>query len=59
MQQTTDDLQQLEQEILDEVAEIDGKWKTVSEAVETVSIRLEATDVRVTGSKLVWVPVAR
>ena len=59
VQQTTDDLQQLEQEILDEVAEIDGKWKTVSEAVETVSIRLEATDVRVTGSKLVWVPVAR
>ena len=59
VQQTTDDLQQLEQEILDEVAEIDGKWKTVSEAVETVSIRLEATDVRVTGSRLVWVPVAR
>ena len=59
VQQTTDDLQQLEQEILDEVAEIDGKWKTVAEAVETVSIRLEATDVRVTDSRLVWVPVAR
>jgi hypothetical protein len=59
VQQTTDDLQQLEQEILDEVAEIDGKWKDTAETVETVSIRLEATDVRVTDSRLVWVPVAR
>ena len=57
VQQTTDDLTQLEQEILDEVTAIDDKWKTVAEAVETVSIRLEATDVRVTDVRLVWVPV--
>jgi len=56
-QQTTDDLAQLEQEILDEVAAIDDKWKAVAEAVETVAIRLEATDVRVTDVRLVWVPV--
>jgi methyl-accepting chemotaxis protein len=58
VEQGTDDLQQIEQEILDEVAEIDAKWKTVAEAVETLSIRLESTDVRVTASRLVWVPVA-
>ncbi len=58
-QQTTDDLQQIEQEILAEVAEIDAKWKAVAETVETVSIRLESTDVRITDSRLVWVPVSR
>ena len=57
VQQTTDDLTQLEQEILDEVTAIDDRWKTVAETVETVSIRLEATDVRVTDVRLVWVPV--
>ena len=57
MQQTQDDLAELEQEIIDEVTAIDDKWKTVAESVETVSIRLEATDVRVTDVRLVWVPV--
>ncbi len=56
-QQTTDDLEQLEQEILDEVAAIDDKWKTIGETIDTVAIRLEATDVRVTDVRLVWVPV--
>ncbi len=58
VQQTTDDLAALEQEILDEVAAIDEKWRGVAEAVEPFAIRLEATDVRVTDVRLVWVPVA-
>ncbi len=57
VQQTTDNLAQLEQEIIDEVTAIDDKWRTIGEAIETVSIRLEATDVRVTDVRLVWVPV--
>ncbi len=57
VQRTTDDLADLEQEILDEVAEIDEKWRVVAEAVEPVAIRLEATDVHVTDVRLVWVPV--
>jgi hypothetical protein len=57
VQQTADDLTRLEQEILDEVTAIDEKWRAVAESVETVSIRLEATDVRVTDVRLVWVPV--
>jgi hypothetical protein len=55
--QTQDDLTQIEQEIVDEVTAIDDKWKGVAENVETVAIRLEATDVRVTDVRLVWVPV--
>lgn len=57
VQQTTDDLAQLEQEILDEVGAIDDKWKTVADAIDTVAVRLEATDVRVTDVRLAWVPV--
>ncbi|MGZ8783879.1 MAG: hypothetical protein ACXWZB_10335 [Gaiellaceae bacterium] len=57
VQQTTDDLAQLEQEILDEVTAIDEKWRAVAEEVEPVAIRLEATDVRVTDVRLVWVAV--
>ncbi len=57
VEQKTDDLASLEQEILDEVASIDDKWKSVAEQIEPVSIRLEATDVRVTDVRLAWVPV--
>lgn len=57
VQQKTDDLAQLEQEIIEEVTAIDDKWKAIGEEIETVSIRLEATDVRVTDVRLVWVPV--
>jgi hypothetical protein len=53
------DLAELEQEILDEVAEIDEKWAAKADAVETVPIRLEAGDVRVIETTLVWVPTAR
>jgi hypothetical protein len=50
------ELEELEQEILDEVAEIDEKWAEKGEAIETVPVRLEAADVRVVETTLVWVP---
>ena len=53
---TQDDLAQLEQEILDELAEIDERWRETAAEVDTLSIRLEATDVRVVETRLVWVP---
>ena len=56
-QQTRDDLAELEQEIIDEVTASNDKWAAVAQEIETVSIRLEATDVRVTDVSLVWVPV--
>jgi hypothetical protein len=57
VQQQQDALTEIEQQIVDEVTTIDDKWKAVAEEIETVSIRLEATDVRVTDVRLVWVPV--
>jgi hypothetical protein len=51
-----DELETLEQEILDEVAEIDERWQSVAAEIDTLSIRLEATDVRVLETRLVWVP---
>ena len=53
---TTDELARLEQEILDEIAEIDERWQATAADVDTLSIRLEATDVRVLETRLVWVP---
>jgi hypothetical protein len=52
---TKDDLTELEQEIADEVAEIDERWRGVADEVDALSIRLEATDVRVVETRLVWV----
>ncbi len=51
-----DDLATIEQEILDETAEIDERWQATADEVDTVAIRLEATDVRVLETRLVWVP---
>ncbi len=53
---TKDDLVELEQEIADEIAAIDERWRAVADEVDTLSIRLEATDVRVVETRLVWVP---
>ncbi len=57
VQQKQDELTAVEQEILDTVTESNDKWKAVADTIETVSIRLEATDVRVTAVRLVWVPI--
>jgi hypothetical protein len=53
---TKDDLAELEQELADEISAIDERWKTVADEVDTLSIRLEASDVRVVETRLVWVP---
>ena len=53
---TRDDLAELEQEILDEVAEIDEKWRATADEIDTLAIRLEATDVRVLETRIVWAP---
>jgi hypothetical protein len=55
---TEEALAQLEQEILDELAEIDAKWDDAAGAIETVELRPETSDVRVTELSLVWVPTA-
>jgi hypothetical protein len=52
------DLAELEQEIIDEVTEIDARWREAAADIETVAIRLEAADVQVLETRLVWVPSA-
>jgi hypothetical protein len=50
------DLQELEQEILDEVQEIDDKWREKALEIDSVTIRPEGSDVHIARLALVWVP---
>ena len=56
--QKQDELHEVEQQILDEVQAIDEKWRAAAAVIDTVSIRPEATDVRVERLGIVWVPTA-
>jgi hypothetical protein len=51
-------LEELEQQILDEVAEIDATWSERAREIEPVEVRLEQADVRLVELALVWVPTA-
>jgi hypothetical protein len=56
VERTKDELAELEQEILDEIAEIDERWQATADETDTLEVRLEATDVRVVETRVVWVP---
>jgi hypothetical protein len=56
VERTEADLEELEAEILEEIERIDEKWARAAEAIEPVPVRLEANDVRVVETALVWVP---
>jgi hypothetical protein len=51
------DLQDLENELTAEIAEIDAKWQAVGERTSTMSVGLERTDVQVTAVQMAWMPV--
>ena len=51
-----DALVEIEQEIAEKLEAIDAEWAEKAAAIETVSIRPEASDVRVAALALVWVP---
>jgi hypothetical protein len=51
-------LEELEQEILDDVAAIDAEWDEKGREIEPVEVRLESADVRIDELALVWVPTA-
>jgi hypothetical protein len=55
---TEDALEELEQEIIEEVAEIDERWDEQAREIETIEVRPEAADVRLVELALVWVPAA-
>ncbi len=54
----TADLEAVEAELAEELVEIDDRWKGVAEKIDTMSIALEKTDVKVTHLTLAWVPEA-
>ncbi len=54
----TDDLAELEQELATRSPRSTERWDAVAAEVEPVSIRLEASDAKVTGSTLLWIPTA-
>jgi len=51
-------LEELEQELIDEIAEIDADWAAKADELDEIEIRLESPDVRVVELNLVWVPTA-
>jgi hypothetical protein len=52
------DLDDVETELAEEVAEIDARWMETAKQIEQTEIGLEATDVKVAQTALVWVPVS-
>jgi hypothetical protein len=53
-----EELATLEEQLLDEIDSIRARWHERAKAVETVTLRASATNVRVTDRALVWVPTA-
>jgi hypothetical protein len=53
----TEDIGEIEAELAEVVAEIDGRWREKATAIETIGIGLEKSDVTVSELALVWVPV--
>ncbi len=58
VEEKVDEVTGLEQELADAILEIDEKWQEREEAIETVQIGLEKTDVTVDQVALVWIPRA-
>ncbi|WP_420453199.1 helicase HerA domain-containing protein [Ilumatobacter sp.] len=51
-----DDLADLEAELVDEVAEIGGRWDVAAEGTSTLEVGLESSDVKITQLALAWIP---
>ena len=54
----TEDLDQLEAELAQEVMDIDTRWNELSKKITTQPIALEKTDVNITQLSLAWLPMA-
>jgi hypothetical protein len=52
-----EDLDELEADLTEDLAEITEEWSEKAAAIETMEIGLEKTDVSLTDLRLVWVPV--
>ena len=50
-------LAKLEADLARDLAAIDEKWAAKADAIESVEVPLERSDIRVTARSLVWIPV--
>jgi hypothetical protein len=55
VQDKVDAITEIEQDIVDEVADIDDKWEDIAAEIETLEVGLEKTDISIDGIALVWV----
>jgi hypothetical protein len=53
-----EDLRQLEQELLEEITEIDRRWRERGDDIEDLAIAPESSDVQVEEIALIWIPTA-
>ena len=52
-----EDIDELERDVAQEVAEIAAEWADKAADIETIEIGLEKSDVSVDSLSLVWVPI--
>ena len=57
VQQLTNDLQSVEDELTTELGDISTKWSDVAGQVETIPVSLEKTDINIVQLVLAWIPV--
>ena len=55
MQDKVDAIAEIEQDIVDEVADIDDKWEDIAAEIKTLEVGLEKTDISIDDIALVWV----
>jgi hypothetical protein len=55
---SVEDLEELEADLLDEVSEIDARWRAAAEEIEEISVGLERSDVRAEDPVVVWLPTS-
>ena len=57
VQQLTNDLQSVEDELTTELSDISNKWSDVAGQIDTIPVSLEKTDINIVQLVLAWIPV--
>jgi len=58
VQDRVDDIAELEASLAEEIAEINDRWQAAADEIDSVTVRVEKTDITVDEVALVWVPTA-
>ncbi|NNE74902.1 MAG: hypothetical protein HKN26_14655, partial [Acidimicrobiales bacterium] len=59
LDEKTDELEGLEEELAETLLDINQKWDEIAENIEPFEVRLEKTDISIDQLALLWVPVSR